>query len=323
MNQKRIIRLKKLREEKLKDSSVIDISKNKIVIQNEVSASIKLAAIISALAAIILAGIAGWSVYKSSELIEISNEQLALTKANLDSAYIQFKLNKELVIATKDQVDINKKSTELLAAQIEQNSKSLDISSKQLGIANVNLLNTIHEKYLLYEPNLELFDIRINQELATIYFRNKNPFDLTDIRYRFRSYLLYRDSLGKIDSTMITTTLISEIEIADRLKANTTGKFMIVFHPYNDLFVDSNPLAKIPMYTGLKKVKEYELLSGIVHRFVRMEITYTRELDNREFRKYFYFRVWGFESKEKGGTVIQSSLNEIIELYKIEAKMNK
>lgn len=322
MNQKRIIRLKKLREEKLKDSSVIDISKNKIVIQNEVSASIKLAGIISALAAIILAGITWWSVYKSGELIKISNQQLKLTQANLDSAYVQFELNKELVNAAKDQVNINKKSIDLLAAQIEQNARNLDLSVKQLEIASQNLSNQKLEKYLLYEPIVELFDFRVGGELATLYLQNKNPYKIINLRYRFRPYLIYTDTLLNIDSLMISTFLISEIEFADTLYENKLSKYLIVFHPKDDLVLELNPVAKIRTSLGVESIKNNQISTGLVQRYVVLEIKFQREIDNREFTKNFYLRVWGgFDSKDKEGAVIKSSRNEIIEMYRNKSKM--
>jgi hypothetical protein len=249
--------------------------------------------------------------------LSLSNKQYDLNRKSIDSANQQF--DETMQLAYK-QLRINDSSLSILNQQNVYYQDNLEIATKQLQNANKNLEFTLQERILEKTPEVDVFDIRTEQvDIFWIWLENKNPYKLFNIQFSWSAFAITFDSTLNSNITQINRVWISPNILIDTMPAFSQIKEQNVFYVGHDLYLPNNSKAIVKLDGRFQKPTEELLADGSINRFVKLELKFRRELDFKEFKKNFFFDVWGYKEKEKGGQLQKWDYEDLIELYKNRA----
>lgn len=265
-------------------------------------------------------------VEKSTEQVKIGEgnlilgkEQYDLNRKSIDSASQQFKETMQLAY---NQLRINDSSLSILNQQNDYYRENLVVSTQQLKNANKNLEFAYQERILEKPPELEVFDIRTEQDDAFwVWLYNKNPYKLFNIEFKWSAFAITFDSSLNYNITQINRVRVSPNTLIDTILAFTQIKKQNVFYIGKDLYLPNNTKAIVKLNGQFERPTEQLLADRVINRFVKLELKFERELDYKEFRKDFFFDVWGYREEEHKyeGSLLQTDYDELLELYKNQA----
>src|SRR3989339_85592 len=292
-----------------------------------------IATFVSAIATGILAVTTYFSLNETKEMVKASMNQVTLGEGNLTLGNKQYDLNKKSIDSANQQfketmqlaykqLRINDSSPSILNQQNDYYRENLEVSTQQLKNANKNLEFAYQERILEKPPELEIFDIRTEQDDAFwVWLYNKNPYKLFNIEFKWSAFAITFDSSLNYNITQINRVRISPNILIDTILAFTQIKEQNVFYIGKDLYLPNNSKAIVKLNGQFEKPTEQLLADRVINRFVKLELKYKRELDYKEFRKDFFFDVWGYRVEEHKyeGSLIETDYEELIELYKNQA----